>query len=284
MLSTVIAGSHTTWCLAPKALTPQGSPTRPSSTRRSNTSHRMKQTSCTCESRKRRLAILSNTSIHFGVFNKGLYFLPSPPLSAFFWDDTLPGICHYSGPLLNKPSVRGLFSLPRCEQISSEGPCSTDNRPVLHLASGITTHLASHRYRSQISAWMNWIHIPSVCSGKSDIYIIHGHPRTKTVQSERLLESKSGEGVESFSLWVSAFGFKWLTMCYRQKGFGCHYWWSNLSAWRPATAQLHMIKEAGAHRVATPRTLPHHWLRATRRLLFLVPVRHRDFPLLCLNF
>lgn len=46
--------------------------------------------------------------------------------------------------------------------------------------------------------------------------------------------------------------------------FGCHYWWSNLSAWRAATIQLHMIKEAGALGVATSLTLPHHWLKATR--------------------
>lgn len=73
------------------------------------------------------------------------------PPSAVFWDDILPGICalhYYSRPLLNKPSVRALFSFPWCEQISSEGPCSTDNRPMLHLPSGIATHLASNRYRS----------------------------------------------------------------------------------------------------------------------------------------
>lgn len=40
----------------------------------------------------------------------------------------------------------------------------TDKRPALHLASGITSHTDSNRYRSWISAEMELIHIPSVCS------------------------------------------------------------------------------------------------------------------------
>lgn len=196
---------------------PQGSPTQPSSTHRSNTSLCMKQTSCTCESCK-------HETLHQTLSDTPL--LPSSPL---FWDDILPGICvyhHYSRPFLNKPSVRALFSFPWCEQISSQGPCTTDNGPMLHLASGITTHLASIRYRSQISAWMNWIHIPSVCSGKwceppevaiTDISIIHGHRSTEDCTSIKRVS------FECVSV-LSHYNVQWMR-------FGCHYRQSNLSAW-----------------------------------------------------
>lgn len=43
-----------------------------------------------------------------------------------------------------------------------------------------------------------------------------------------------------------------------------------------------MIKEAGARGVATPLTLPHHWLRATRPSLLLSPSLHRNSPPLSL--
>lgn len=138
---------------------PQGSPTQPSSTHRSNTSLCMKQTSCTCESCK-------HETLHQTLSDTPL--LPSPPV---FWDDILPGICvyhHYSRPFLNKPSVRALFSFPWCEQISSQGPCTTDNGPMLHLASGITTHLASIRYRSRLA--LGWTEFTSpVCTLGSDV-------------------------------------------------------------------------------------------------------------------
>lgn len=65
----------------------------------------------------------------------------------------------------------------------------------------------------------------------------------------------------------------------RTRKFGCHYWWSNLSAWRAATIQLHMIKEAGAHGVAAPLTLPRHWLSAARPWLLLSPRRQHNFLL-----
>lgn len=125
---------------------------------------------------------------------------------------------HYSRPFLNKPSVRALFSFPWCEQISSQGPCTTDNGPMLHLASGITTHLASIRYRSQISAWMNWIHIPSVCTGKwcespevviTDISIIHGHRSTEDCTS---IKRVSFECVSGFKPLQCAVDEVWLPL------------------------------------------------------------------------
>lgn len=160
----VIAGSHTTWCPDPRVPMPQGSPTQPSSTHRSNTSLCMKQTSCTCESWKHK------------IFNHTL----SDTQQTSRYLCAIATVGHF----LTNPPVRALFLFPWCEQISSRGPCTADNRPMLHLASGITAHLAADRYASQISAWMSWIHIPSICGGKwceppevviTDISIIHGH-------------------------------------------------------------------------------------------------------------
>lgn len=136
---------------------------------------------------------------------------------------------------------------------------------------------------------MNWIHIPSVRGGKccerpevviTDISIIHGRPSTKTaLVSKRLLESKAGVGAECH--WVCV-GFKRLPMCCGREG---------LVAITDEVISLHeglrlcnctWLKRQGAHGVATPLTLPHHWLRATRPSLLLSPLRHHNFPLLSL--
>lgn len=105
--------------------------------------------------------------MHMWVFNTWKHSKTPPllPLPPVFCDDIPPGICVCMftttvGTLLNKPSVTALFPFPWCEPIRSQGPCTTDNRPMLHLASGITAHLANNRYRTQIRVWENWIHVP----------------------------------------------------------------------------------------------------------------------------
>lgn len=52
----------------------------------------------------------------------------------------------------------------------------------------------------------------------------------------------------------------------------------------PHEVQLHLIKEAGAHGVVTPLTLPHNWLRTTRPSLLLTPLCPHNFPLLASHF
>lgn len=96
----LFSGSPTTWCPAPRVPTPQGSPTRPSSTRRSNTNLCMKRTSCTCESCKckckKKTQQPKPLSVHLAYH---------PLLPAVLWDDILLGICllhHYSKLLLKK--------------------------------------------------------------------------------------------------------------------------------------------------------------------------------------